>query len=118
YVWFLSPSKSGAQPAGGRSKNAENELTMLALSYRVIPHQTTTYYQTPGYANTTCYGDGTTSGYLSTINVNCQTVSSPTQNIPLTISSVEVFNQLESNGMIYTIRCTANWIGSKCCWLK
>ena len=36
---------------------------------------------------------------------------------PVTISSIEVFNQVESDGMVYTITCSANWVGSKCSWL-
>jgi hypothetical protein len=35
----------------------------------------------------------------------------------MTIRSIEVYNQVEASGMIYTVRCTASWFGSSCTWL-
>ena len=81
------------------------------------PHEKTTHYRTQGYSDTTCYGSGTDWGYSTTINMNCQTTTTPPQDIPITVRSVEVYNQVEANGMVYTITCTAHWIGSKCSWL-
>lgn len=99
-------------------KKGENAtLTVRAVSYRAIPHETTAHYRTQGYSNTTCYGSGSDSGYWTSINVNCQTVTTPPQDVPITIRSVEVYNKVEANGMTYTITCTAHWIGSQCAWL-
>jgi hypothetical protein len=101
-----------------KDKKAENAtLTVRAVSYRAIPHERTTHYRTQGYSNTTCYGNGTDSGYWTSLSVNCQTVTTPPQDIPITVSSVEVYNKVEADGMMYTITCTAHWIGSKCVWL-
>ncbi len=98
-------------------KKAKETLIVTALSYRAIPHQKTTYWRTQGSSNTTCYGSGTYWGYSTTINVNCQTTTIPPENIPITVSSIEVYNQVEANGLVYTITCTAHWVGSKCSWL-
>jgi hypothetical protein len=83
-------------------------LTVRALSYRAIPHERTTYYQTQGQSSTTCYGSGTDWGYSTSINIDCQTVSTPPKNIPITVRSLEVYNLVETNGMVYTITCTAS----------
>src|SRR5712691_5494762 len=68
--------------AFGNDKNKQKEtLTLRALSYRAIPHQKTTYYTTQGYSNTTCYGSGADWGYSTTISMNCQTTTTPPQDI-------------------------------------
>ena len=85
-----------------------------ALAYRVIPHQRTTYFRTPGYSNTTCYGNGTYLGNSVSAVANCSTVSTPPETQPVSIVSVEVFNQLDIGGLVYTTRCTARWVGSNC----
>jgi len=108
-----------AGPASlANDKNKQKEsLVVRGLSYRAIPHQKTTYYRTQGYSDTTCYGSGTDWGYSTSISLNCQTTTTPPRDIPITVSSVEVYNQVEANGMVYTITCTAHWVGSKCSWL-
>lgn len=95
----------------------DGHLTVTAIGYRVIPHERTNYYTIAGHSNTTCYGSGTYMGFTASATVNCSTVTTPPQYRSLTIRSVEVFNQVEADGMIYTIRCTANWYGSSCSWL-
>ena len=92
-------------------------LTVTALGYRVIPHESTTYYRTPGYSNTSCYGNGTYFGGTVSATATCSTVTTPPQSQPVTIRSVEVYNQVEAGGMVYTVRCKASWIGSNCSWL-
>ncbi len=97
--------------------NDKEKLVVRALAYRAIPHERTTYYRTQGYSNTTCYGSGSDWGYSTSLNINCQTITTPPQDIPVTVRSVEVYNALESNGLVYTVTCTAHWVGSKCAWL-
>jgi hypothetical protein len=103
----------------GLSANDKRKESLLvqAVSYRVIPLQKTRYFRTQGYSNTNCYGSGSDWGYSTAVTLHCQMTTTPPQDIPVTVSSVEVYNQLEANGMIYTITCTAHWIGSKCSWL-
>ena len=93
------------------------KVILTATGYRVIPHETTTSYVTPGYSNTNCWGSGTYWGSSAAANVNCSTVTMPPQQRSNTIRQIEVFNQLVADGMIYTLRCTANWVGSNCSWL-
>lgn len=97
--------------------NNKTGLVIRAVAYRAIPHERTTYYRTQGYSNTTCFGSGTDWGYLTTLNMNCQTVTTPPQEIPVTIRSIDVFNAVQANGLTYTVTCTAHWVGSKCSWL-
>ena len=101
-----------------QSKEKDKQMLMvLAVSYRAIPHERTTYYQTQGYSNTSCYGSGTDTGYWTNLNLNCQTVTTPPQTIPITVRSVEVYNRVEAGNMVYTITCSARWVGSHCSWL-
>ena len=97
--------------------DAKTTLTLTALGYRVIPHERTSNFTTPGYSDSACWGSGTYMGTMATANVNCSTVTTPPQDHSITIRSVEVYNQLEADGMVYTVRCTANWVGSSCSWL-
>lgn len=92
-------------------------LQVKAVGYRVIPHERTTYYRTQGYSNTSCYGSGTYFGSTVSATADCSTVSTPPQVQPITIRSVEIYNQVEADGQVYTIRCIANWVGSNCSWL-
>jgi hypothetical protein len=99
---------------------AQKKMTMLtvtATAYRVIPHERTIEDQTAGHSNTTCYGSGTYFGYTSYTAVNCSIITIPPQTRSTTIQTIEVFNQLEADGTIYTVRCSAHWVGSNCSWL-
>ena len=88
-----------------------------AVGYRVIPHERSSYFAIAGHSNTSCYGSGTYFGNSASGTVNCSTVTTPPQYRSLTIRSIEIYDQVEADGMIYTIRCTANWVGSNCSWL-
>jgi hypothetical protein len=92
-------------------------LSVRAVGYRAIPHERTSYIRTEGYSNTSCYGNASDVGMWTNLNLNCSTVSTPPTVQPVTIRSIEVYNFVEANGMGYTIRCTAHWIGSSCSWL-
>ena len=97
--------------------NDKEKLVVHALAYRAIPHERTTYHRTQGYSDSTCYGSGSDWGYSTSLKINCQTITTPPQDVPITVRSVEVYNALESNGSVYTVTCTAHRIGSKCSWL-
>jgi hypothetical protein len=99
---------------------AQKKMTMLtvtATAYRVIPHEGTIEDQAADDNNTTCYGSGTYFGYTSNTAVNCSTITTPPQTRSAAIRTIEVFNQLEASGTIYTVRCSAHWVGSNCSWL-
>ncbi|MHB8501420.1 MAG: hypothetical protein ACYDCG_19820 [Candidatus Acidiferrales bacterium] len=96
----------------------KRNLQVTSLSYRAVPWQNTTYYRTQGQSNTDCYGSGTDYGYGSAVSMNCTTTTTPSQMYPITISKMFIYDQVESDGMVYTITCTANWVGSNCSWLN
>src|SRR5260370_8457610 len=99
-----------------REKQASN-LTVRAVAYRAIPHERTSYFQTQGQSNTSCYGSSSDFGMWTNLNLNCNTVSTPPTVQPVTIRSIEVFNFVEANGMGYTITCTGHWVGIASSWL-
>jgi hypothetical protein len=96
---------------------ADGHFTVTAVGYRVIPHERTSYYTIAGRSSTSCYGSGTYFGNSVSGTVDCSTVTTPPQYRSTTIRSIEVYNQVEASGMIYTVRCTASWFGSSCSWL-
>ena len=53
-------------------------------------------------------------GGFSTATANCSTTTTPPQEIYGRTGYVEIFNQVESNGIVFTLRCTARWYGSSC----
>jgi hypothetical protein len=101
------------------------KLQATAVAYRVVPHERTVTFQTAGQSDTSCYGSGTYTGFhaggiytgSSTATMNCTTVTTPPKERPITIRSIEVFNQVEAGGQVLTLRCTAHWAGSSCTWL-
>jgi hypothetical protein len=104
-------------PAGEAETSVEekNGSTLVkALAYRIIPYQRTTYLTRPGYSNTSCYGAGIDTGYLASLNVNCQTFTRPPSLVPLTVRRVTVYNAVQAGGEVYVVTCTAHWIGSSC----
>ena len=92
-------------------------ISVRAVAYRAIPHERTSYVRTQGYSSTSCYGNTTDVGTWTNLNLNCSTVSTPPTVQPVTIRSIEVYNFVEANGIGYTIRCTAHWVGTACSWL-
>jgi len=112
------------------SKDKE-EITLQAVSYRVITHDFNYSYTTPGRSNTSCYGSGSTYGNgniygntvswnaITDVDMNCQTVSTPPQTYSGTIRHFEIYNALrDSDGRTYFIGCYTHWVGSKCSWLR
>jgi hypothetical protein len=117
-ISLLLPTVLFSLVAATQSTQSEKQtLVVQAVSYRAIPHERTAYYQTQGYSSTNCYGSGMDTGYWTSLNLNCQTVTTPPQTIPITVRSIEVYNRVQSGNMTYTITCSARWIGSHCSWL-
>jgi hypothetical protein len=96
------------------TRPGDGELAVTAIGYRVIPHFRTMSYQVPGRSNTTCYGSGTYFGNTVSATADCSTVTTPPQERQTTVGYTEIYNQVEANGMVYTLRCTRGWIGSNC----
>ena len=72
--------------------------------------------QTPGTAEDPC-GISTTVGSVTTGNVNCSTTYNPPQQHK-TLFRVDVMDRVQAeDGRIYTITCSAHWIGSSCATL-
>jgi hypothetical protein len=110
----LIPSAMPMREAPPASPVTSGHVTLTALSYRVVPHEYRSSYTTPGYSNSSCYGSGTYFGGMATANVSCSTVTTPPQTHTSSIQWVDVYDQLESDGIVYTVHCTAHWIGSNC----
>lgn len=93
---------------------AQQRIQITSVGYRAIPWSNTTYI--PGQSNTQCYGSGTVWGNTADLNMNCSTVTSA--DVPISVSKVFVYNQVESADYQYLITCTRNWVGSKCTWMN
>jgi hypothetical protein len=97
----------------------DGPLTVTSIAYRVIPHYRETRYQVPGHSNTSCYGSGTyLGGGFSSATADCSTTTTPSQEIYGRTGYLEIFNQVESDGIVFTLRCTARWYGSSCSSLE
>jgi hypothetical protein len=106
---LAAPTKDVAVQAPSRP--VDGRLTVTSIGYRVIPHFRTYSYQLPGQSHTTCYGSGTYLGNTSTATADCSTVTTLPQERQSTIGYVEIYNQVEANGLVYTLRCTRSWTG-------
>jgi len=90
-------------------------LTVTAVTHNSRVNQSTSYYTTPGSSNTNCSGTGTdTGGGTTQVNMGCETTTTPATTTPITTSTIDVADKVEGLGMVYTIVCTAHWIGSNC----
>lgn len=85
-----------------------------AIAWRAVPWVTTTYYQTPGSANTQCTGSGNWSGNIWQGNSSCSSQYTPAQNVPINWQHVTVYNLVETSESRMVIACTRNWAWSKC----
>lgn len=93
--------------------------TVIALAYRVIPQQNTTYYRSGGSSSSTsCYGNGEFSffGNYGTLNMNtnCNTTYTTPTEVPITWKFADVYVVVESATQVYLIGCRANWRWSNC----
>jgi hypothetical protein len=96
------------------TRPVDGPLSVTAIGYRVIPHFRTMSYQTPGHSNAICYGSGTYFGNTASATADCSTVTTAPQERQSTVGYIEIYNQVEANGMVFTLRCTRSWLGSNC----
>src|SRR5260221_10752375 len=90
-------------------------LTVTAVTHDSRVNQRTSYYTTPGTSSTNCSGTGTdTGGGTTQVNMGCQTTTTPSTTTPITTRTIDVVEKVEAEGMVYSIVCTAHWVGSNC----
>jgi len=104
---------AGPPLAAIKQRTQKETLTLRALACPAMPYEKTTPW-TGGYSGTSCSGSGMYWGYSSPLDVNCRPLPAPSQVIPITIRRVVVHGQLEGDGKVYTVACTAHWVGSGC----
>jgi hypothetical protein len=85
-----------------------------AIAWRAVPWVTTSYYQQPGSANTSCTGSGTWLGNIYQGNASCTTQYTPSQQVPINWTHFTIYNQVETEDSTLVIACTRNWAFSKC----
>ena len=135
--WWIQPEGTG--PATGKAINTSNSPTTTSAPRAIresrseprvsakqfilvtaVTHDSnlvtsTSTYQTPGTAQTNCGGTATTTGPITNSSLNCNTTYTPPQQHDITISRLDVVDKVKAeNGQIYTISCSANWVGSNC----
>ena len=112
---FLVLALSLASPRSVAIKHPTQKttLTLHALPSPAMPSGKTTPW-IGAYGGTSCSGSGTYWGNSSPLDVNCGPLPPPPQTIHVTIRRVVVQGQLEGDGKIYTVACTAYWAGSGC----
>jgi len=98
-----------------RHRTQKTTLTLRALACPAMPYGKTTPW-IGAYSGTGCSGSGMYGSYPSPLDVNCRPLPTLPQAIPITIRRVVVQGQLEGDGKVYTVACTANWVGSGCGW--
>ncbi len=101
--------------AATKNRTQKTTLTLRAVVGPRMPYETTPW--TGGYSGTSCSGSVMYWGHSSPLDVNCRPLPTPPQAIPITIQRVVVQGQLEGNGKVFTVACTAHWVGSGCGWL-
>lgn len=111
-LFLLVNGAAFGKDAGGQA------VTVEALAYRIVPQQTTTYYQTPGQAYTSCYGQGQDFGMFTNLRMSCNTTYTDPTQIPITWRFADVYNLVETPTQRLVIACRAGWRWSKCSWLR
>src|SRR5262245_28858460 len=115
-----SPTTPSAPPAIRESRSEPRVSGKRIILVTAVTHDSnlvtsTSTYQTPGTAQTNCGGTSTTTGPITNSSVNCNTTYTPPQQHDITISRLDVVDKVKTeNGQIYTISCSANWVGSNC----
>jgi hypothetical protein len=112
---LLALCLAGPPLAAIKDRTPKTTLTLHAVARPAMPYETKPW--TGQYSGTSCSGSEMYWGYSSPLDVNCQPLPTPPQAIPITIRRVVVQGQLEGNGKVYTVACTAHWVGSGCGWL-
>jgi hypothetical protein len=100
--------------AGCLADDTKTKTTVRAVTHESRLNQGSYTYTTPGTSNTNCSGSATTVGNTTNGAANCQTTSTPAQSHQVPVSTLDVRNVVEANGMRYVIVCRASWSGSSC----
>jgi len=90
---------------------------LRAVAWRAIPWATTSYWQQPGSADTSCTGSGSWLGDTWHGNASCNTQYTPAQSVPITWQHFTIYNLVETNSSLMVLGCTRNWAFSKCTYL-
>ncbi len=85
-------------------------LVVTAKAFRVIPHESGFNIPVYGSVDTNCYGSGPAWNY----SIDCSSYVYPPGDIPVTFSWATVYNEVESNGISYTLKCLARRRMSSC----
>ena len=115
---FLVLALSLASPRSVAIKHPTQKTTLMlhALACPAMPSGKTTPW-IGAYSGTRYSGSGTYWGNSSPLDLNCGALPAPPQAIHVTVGRVVVQGQLEGDGKVYTVACTAYWAGSGCGWL-
>ncbi len=108
------PEATATQSSGGYTDSSVPQNMIKAIAWRAVPWVTTSYYQTPGSANTECTGSGSWSGNIWQGSSSCSTQYTPAQTVPINWQHVTVYNLVETSDSRMVIACTRNWAFSKC----
>ena len=106
---LVQPTKGAGSASSNQASLPATALTVTATAYRIVPHQNSFDLQLPGRVQTNCYGSGTLNW-----SVSCSSVVTPPSDIPINISWIEMYEQVTAGGLVYTLKCTAHWVGSAC----
>lgn len=92
-------------------RSAENMLpnVLHAVAWRGIPWATTSYWQQPESADTSCTGSGNWLGDTWHGSASCNTHYTPAQSIPITWQHFTIYNLVETSDSWMVIGCTRNW---------
>jgi hypothetical protein len=107
---------AGPRSAAIKHPTQKTTLTLHALASPAMPSGKTTPW-IGAYGGTRCSGSEMYWGNSSPLDINCGSPPPPPQTIHVTIRRVVVQGQLEGDGKVYTVACTAYWAGSGCGWL-
>lgn len=104
---------AGPPLAATKHPTQKTTLTLHALACPAMPYGKTTPW-IGAYSGTSCSGSEMYWGKSSPPDADCGALPAPPQAIHVTIRRVVVQGQLEGDGKVYTVACTAYWVGSGC----
>ncbi len=107
---------AGPPLAATKHPTQKTTLTLHALACPAMPSGKTMPW-IGASSGTRCTGSAIYWGNSSPPDVDCGALPPPPQAIHVTIRRVVVQGQLDGDGKIYTVACTAYWAGSGCGWL-
>jgi hypothetical protein len=109
----------GKTPKEDAARNLDTKAEKETLWVKAVTHEFD-IVTTPGAAETLCGSTARAIRSSTADNVNCNTTyNPPQQHRLLAIWRLDFVNKVKAeNGQIYTITCSANWIGSNCASLR